>query len=226
MLASPARMGHFADQLSSLLTRFLFQNQHVSENQNASDDCVVLNTNSFPNLLSYCQNLKKLENSNINHNKQQARHLAHLLRWSIVDRSVYQLPVPDPEILPQPQINLDLLKTLTTDNRFQHLIQSLEFLVNHHAINTVSNGVIARILNCWRIQKNHFVVIDNVTLVSAMTSAAFYHPTPSCGLGSTLTEEHIKVALWSRILADTFFPPHLGVTPPCFWKRQRWLIMV
>ena len=60
--------------------------------------------------------------------------------------------------------------------------------------------------------------LDALTVISVVSSIILYAPTPSCGVGSLPSENHIKAELWTRILSSAFKLNKIKFAP--VWELQ------
>ncbi|CAG8693660.1 12966_t:CDS:2 [Rhizophagus irregularis] len=158
-------------------------------------------------LLPYRKVLEEMRSHHVEQESQRARHLSHMLKWSVVDHSLFnnfEFVIS----LPRPAINMSLLEFVLMENqnkRIHHAVLIMRSLISKEVVDNTNCGFKKWIATlCGFRTKENCCIIDIATTLTTIISVLLYSPTPCRGPGSKPSENHIKSQLWAKIFSDTF----------------------
>ncbi|CAG8535824.1 9221_t:CDS:2 [Ambispora gerdemannii] len=158
-------------------------------------------------LLPYRRVLEEMRNHHIEPESQRARHLSHMLKWSVIDHSLFNKFEFDIVSLPRPAVNMSLLESILMENqnkRFHHVVTILHSLITKEIVDNVNFSFRRWTARLWGVRMKEHYIIDTVTALAAITSVISYTSIPCRGPGSKPSENHIKAQMWAKIFSDTF----------------------
>ncbi|CAG8477322.1 6122_t:CDS:1, partial [Cetraspora pellucida] len=157
-------------------------------------------------LLQYRRALEEIRNHHVEQESQRGRHLSNILKWSVVDYSLFNGFKFVVSLL-RPAINMSLLEPILMEcwnKPIHHVVTILRNLITKEIVDDIgtdSNGWLERL---WRVRIKEHYIIDTKIALTAITSVIFYSSTPCRGPGSKPSENHIKSQMWAKIFSDTF----------------------
>jgi hypothetical protein len=174
-------------------------------------------------LKDYCKTLTELQSHHIEEDSQRARHYFEMLKFSVVNseiffganrQNLFNISIP--------QVALKLLSTVFEEHPNEELrsvVGTLQSLKNKGRIYTSDSNIVVASLRWlfWYHQKNLYY-IDVLTASSAIMAVISCTGTPSRGIGSNPSENHVKIELWSGIFSAAFKLHKLKFLP--VWELQ------
>ncbi|CAG8750204.1 9552_t:CDS:2, partial [Funneliformis caledonium] len=131
-------------------------------------------------LLPYRRVLEEMRNHHIEEELQRAQNLSLMLKWSVVDYSLFKGPKFCPN-LSRPAVNMNLLKSvlMETQNRnLRHAVIIVYNLITKEIVDNVNSNIRQWLARLFGVHKNEHCIIDS--------------------------ENHIKSQMWAKIFSDTF----------------------
>lgn len=156
--------------------------------------------------LQYRRVLEEMKNHYVGQESQRGRHLSNMLKWSVVDHSLFNGFKFVVSLL-RPAVNMSLLEPILMENQnkpIHHVVTILRNLITKEIVDDVSLGFKRWLERLWGVRTKEYYIIDTITALTAITSVIFYSSTPCRGLGSKPSENHIKSQLWAKIFSDAF----------------------
>jgi len=132
-----------------------------------------------------------MRNHYVEQESQRGRHLSNMLKWSVVDHSLFNGFEFVVNLL-RPAVNMSLLEPILIENRDKP-ITILRNLITKEIIDDVSPGFKIWLERLWGVRMKERYIIDTTTALGAITSVIFYS-----------SENHIKSQMWTKIFSDTF----------------------
>ncbi|CAG8730097.1 459_t:CDS:2, partial [Funneliformis mosseae] len=123
-------------------------------------------------LLPYRRVLEEMRNHHIEEELQRARNLSLMLKWSVVDHSLFKRPKFCPN-LSRPAVNMNLLKSvlMETQNRnLRHAVIIVYNLIAKEIVDNVNSEIRQWLARLFGVHKNEHCVIDVQTALTAITS--------------------------------------------------------
>jgi len=119
-----------------------------------------------------------------------------MLKWSVVDHSLFNEFEFDVFSLSRPAINMSLLESILSENQnkhIHHVVTILHNLITKEIVDNVDSGFKRWLARLWGVRMKEHYIIDTVTALSSINSVIYYTPTPCRGPGSKPSENHINV---------------------------------
>ncbi|CAG8738545.1 15637_t:CDS:2, partial [Dentiscutata erythropus] len=167
---------------------------------------LIFDTHIATLLLQYRRVLEEMRNHYVEQESQRGRHLSNMLKWSVVDHSLFNGFKFVVSLL-RPAINMSLLEPILMESRnkpIHHVVTILRNLITKEIVDDISPGFKRWLERLWKVRIKEYYIIDTITALTAITSVIFYSPTPCRGPGSKPSENHIKSQMWAKIFSDTF----------------------
>jgi hypothetical protein len=157
-------------------------------------------------LLPYRRVLEEMRNHHVEEELQRARNLSLMLKWSVVEYSLFKGSKFCPN-LPKPAINMNLLKSVlmeTKNRNLHHAVTIVHNLIAKGIVDSVNFDIRQWLAKLFGARNKEHRVIDVQTSLTAITSVLLYSSTPCRGPGSKSSENHVKSQLWAKIFSDAF----------------------
>ncbi|CAG8638122.1 10429_t:CDS:2 [Acaulospora morrowiae] len=136
----------------------------------------IFDTHIATLLLQYRRVLEEMRNHYVEQESQRGRHLSNMLKWSVVDHSLFNGFKFVVSLL-RPAINMSLLEPILMESRnkpIHHVVTILRNLITKEIVDDISPGF------------------------KKMARKIMESP------GSKPSENHIKSQMWAKIFSDTF----------------------
>ncbi|CAG8435035.1 7270_t:CDS:2 [Diversispora eburnea] len=124
-----------------------------------------------------------MQENHIDEVSQLGRHLSTLLKWSVIDRKLFEIHVTPLTIL-RPALHLNNLKVILEENPGIQTDNILDVLIE-----------------------------NTYTALSAIMSILLYNSVQCRGLGSHPLEANIKIQMWLKILTELFVLDQIRFEP-------------
>ncbi|CAG8535224.1 2709_t:CDS:2, partial [Dentiscutata heterogama] len=132
------------------------------------------------------KSFEEMSNHHVEQESQRGRHLSNMLKWSVVDHSLFNGFKFVVSLL-RPAINISLLEPILMESQNKpnhHVVTILRNLITKEIVDDISSG-----FKRW---------------LERLRELFFYSPTPCRGSGSKPSENYIKSQMWAKIFSDIF----------------------
>ncbi|CAI2184393.1 20278_t:CDS:2, partial [Funneliformis geosporum] len=164
---------------------------------------LYVNIGEFPALLKYCQSIEEIQENYVDEISQLGRHLSILLKWSVIDSKLFEIPATPLTIL-RPALYFHNLKVVLEEYPDLQVNNILDALFKNKKIEMVGTWYQIQMkgwLEWFSLKQNHndyFYTIDTHTTLSAIMLLLLYNPVQCRGLSSYPSEAHVKIQMWSK----------------------------
>ncbi|RIB03771.1 hypothetical protein C2G38_2122302 [Gigaspora rosea] len=187
---------------------------------------VKIDLRRHPALRSYCRLICELQIHHVEEVSQRARHSIAMLRWSVVNCEIFMQAGWNGNhrinTISTPRIRIKLASAAFKQHPNKQLNSvetTLWSLCDKGVIcsHEISLTTFIRWLFYYNEKKNYYD-IDDLTVISVILAVILYKHTPCRGVGSSPSESHVKIELWSRLFSAIFALHNLKFLPT--WELQ------
>ncbi|CAG8810733.1 8723_t:CDS:2 [Cetraspora pellucida] len=171
---------------------------------------MIVNLKKHPALKKYCKLISDLQFPNVDEVSQYARHSIAMLKWSVVNYETFIKAGWNGKcrfnIISTPRIKIKSVSTTFEqhpNNQLKSITTTLWSLYDKGIIHSCDISPANFIRWLFYKEKNYYD-IDVLTVVSVILAVILYKHTPCRGVGSSPSESHVKIELWSKIFSTAF----------------------